>query len=135
MARVTTIQVPTFAVEATVSALLEALPHMEQDEAQKVWEQVRELPYASLSAVISFPCESEEYAKHLVTTINTHSRMHRTVSVMSFTKLGTFYDVEVDGRKAVSCSCPDYVNRSQINPNHICKHMHRVMSRPTSYGL
>ncbi len=134
MARVTQIQVPLFAVEATVGQLLRTLPSMNGVAAEKVWNLLKH-DSLDLSRLVTIPCDSEAYATSLASLINADSPI-RTVRVNSFTDYTKVYDVEIDAaNNPVSCTCPDFVNRHVTNPNHVCKHMQRVSLYPKRYGL
>ena len=73
--------------------------------------------------------EAKEFLSHVL------GEKLETIHVQSYTDYNTVYDVKVDlnTMRVVSCTCPDYVNRSQYNKAHVCKHMSRVANSLTSY--
>lgn len=131
MARLTTINVPQYAVEESVLRLLLNFGKLPITAHGRVFEAIQKA--TSISQSVTILCDSEAQAKQIVSALQ-GAPQRRSVSVASQSRWGVSYDVGVEGSKAVDCTCPDFTNRSPSNPAHVCKHMRSVNNNPRYYN-
>lgn len=132
MATVTTINIPTYAVRETVRTVLFAFGELTDAQQELAFKEVQKA--TRLESTVQIPCASGGEASNLVDLFNRTGPL-TTVEVDSFTRYGVSYLVQCRGSEPVSCDCPDFVNRSKSDPNHVCKHMGRVEHYPNDFGL
>jgi hypothetical protein len=129
MARIVTVQVPQFAVEAYGTDLVFAMPRMSLDLRGRVWNTVGQTK--ELGTFVQVVCQDEAQAKELLSFL---PETDKTVLVDSFTKDNVTYAVKLDSRNTpISCNCPHFINHSKENPHLVCKHMHVVSTNPKYY--
>lgn len=93
---------------------------------------------APLEQVVLFRAKDEADANRIKDIIEKNSSRpssRRIVFVPSDTRYGIVHKVGVEGKHVVDCTCEDYTNRVTVNPNHTCKHMRRVSTYPSRYGI
>lgn len=132
--RVTQVNIPSYAVEGMVHEFTARVAELEPTVRDNVWKAISN---RGLYERVTIPMPDKATADSVLQAFTTPTliKVDRTVPVRSKTDPFLTYQVGIRGTKPVNCTCPDYVNRSAMNPNHICKHMNDVAIYPSKFGL
>jgi hypothetical protein len=130
LASIVTVNVPQYAVRATLSEIFGVYGSLTPSMQTEMLNLAKTA--ASTATEVELVCPTEAVAKTILGIINPKSN-RRTVKVDSFSRWGLFYDVTLEGNVPISCTCPDFVNRSVGNPLHQCKHILHVSRNLNRY--
>jgi hypothetical protein len=132
LTQIITVQTPTYAVRDSLRNFLLIFSQLTETEQDSIFQAAR--LSSSLDSTVDLPVQSQANGNVVVSAIR-NAQPGQTVQVHSHTWYGKQYDVTYSGGRSVSCTCPDYVNRSKSNPNHVCKHMDEVDAFPSTFGI
>ena len=123
----------TYCVDTTIQELLMSFSRLSEEQREAALAAANGVLFDA-NRVVSVVFTDQKSANDFMNALQAEQTLLK-IPVRSFTKYGTNYIVTVDKNsyRVVRCSCPDYVNRSETNPNHVCKHMQKVKDNLTSY--
>ena len=132
MTKVATINVPQYVVETTPSDVFFAWEALDSLTRAQAFKEI--LKVSTLNSTIRLSCASEDDAADLADLIcDNGPEWNVPVRSDNYDHNGVEYTVHGRGLKATRCTCDDFYYHGAQKKR--CKHMVRVESFPSSYGV